>query len=65
LKAIHPSISLFLGSFSLEWELIPLKRVPSNVGKMCRIKAPSIPKIRGIGKDGCRVQPCILGIVGS
>jgi hypothetical protein len=43
---IHPSILLFLGSFSLEWELMPLKKVPYNLGKICRVKALSIPKIR-------------------
>jgi hypothetical protein len=43
---------------------MPLKKVPSNTGKICRVKPQDggIPKIRGLGKDGGGVQPCILGM---
>jgi hypothetical protein len=44
--------------------LMPLKKVPSNTVKICRVKLQGggIPKIRGLGKDGDGVQPCILGM---
>jgi hypothetical protein len=48
----------------IEGALMPVKKVPSNTVKICRVKLQGgdIPKIRCLIKDADGVQPCILGM---